>query len=87
MSQLPVCLWLTAIQDQFFWRQTYDYVGTKTFSDLRKICVDNAPVNPDEMILQCGKEDCRKWQHLRCIAEAAAQQAGAFITAAKDRRL
>lgn len=64
------------MKDQFFWRQTYDYVGTKTFSDLRKICIDDAPVNPDEMILQCPSKECRKWQHIRCMATEAAQQAG-----------
>lgn len=73
------CCMLTRSQDQFFWRQTYDYVGTKTFSNLRKICVDNAPVNPDQMILQCGNPDCRKWQHIKCIAEDGAQQAGTSL--------
>lgn len=28
------------------------------------------------MILQCGNQDCRKWQHLKCIAEAAAKMGG-----------
>ena len=27
------------------------------------------------MILQCGNPECKKWQHLKCIAEAAAKQA------------
>lgn len=27
------------------------------------------------MILQCGNKDCRKWMHLHCIAEDAAERA------------
>lgn len=82
VSSMPFCQRvrcgkLMDVQDQFFWRQTYDHVGTKTFSHLRKICVDDAPVNPDEMILQCGKDGCKKWQHIKCIAEAAVKQSGA----------
>lgn len=42
---------------------------------LREICVDEAPQNPDEMILQCANEECRKWLHLKCIAEDAVQRA------------
>lgn len=44
--------------------------------ELRKICVDDAPQNPDEMILQCGNKECRRWQHVKCIAEAAVEAAG-----------
>ncbi|CZT19474.1 uncharacterized protein RCC_05325 [Ramularia collo-cygni] len=61
--------------DQFFWRQTFDLVNTGTFSKLRLICIDSAPQNPDELILQCSNETCRKWLHVKCIAERAAQQA------------
>ena len=43
---------------------------------LRHICVDKAPQNPDEMIIQCGNRDCRKWLHVKCIAEAAVQETG-----------
>ena len=75
-----VKLMLTESKDQFFWRHTYDHVGTKTFSELRKICVDNAPVNPDELILCCGNQECKKWQHIKCIAEAAVQDAGMSLT-------
>lgn len=28
------------------------------------------------MILQCGSPDCRKWQHVKCIAEDAVLKAG-----------
>ncbi|EMC95259.1 hypothetical protein BAUCODRAFT_72155 [Baudoinia panamericana UAMH 10762] len=61
--------------DEHFWRQTYDFVTTKTFSALRLICTDRAPQNPDEMIVQCSNTDCRKWMHLRCIAEDAVSRA------------
>lgn len=63
--------------DRFFWRQTFDFANTKTFSELRLICHDQAPQNPDEMILQCSNKDCRKWMHLKCIAEDARDRASA----------
>jgi len=72
-------------EDQYFWRQTFDYVDTRAFSKLRIICVDNAPQNPDEMIIQCSHEDCRKWLHMKCIAERAVQEAAGDITAAKKK--
>ncbi|KAK5172282.1 uncharacterized protein LTR77_003920 [Saxophila tyrrhenica] len=62
-------------EEQYFWRQTFDYANTKTFSKLRQICVDSAPQNPDEMIVQCGNKECRKWLHVKCIAEAAVEEA------------
>lgn len=82
--------------EQYFWRQTFDYVNTRTFSvsgsssssdclptnpskKLRLICIDSAPQNPDELILQCSNETCRKWLHVKCIAERAAQQAGKVV--------
>lgn len=37
--------------------------------------MDSKPQNPDEMILQCSNEDCRRWQHVKCIAEATVQRA------------
>ncbi|KAF2719967.1 hypothetical protein K431DRAFT_104226 [Polychaeton citri CBS 116435] len=61
--------------DQFFWRQTYDCAFTKTFSDLRNICVDEKPQNPDEIIVMCPNSECRKWLHAKCIAEAALKRA------------
>ncbi|KAK4565531.1 hypothetical protein LTR86_004148 [Recurvomyces mirabilis] len=61
---------------EHFWRQTYDFAGTKTFSELRHICIDDRPQNPDKMILQCPSETCGKWMHLKCIAEAAVGQTG-----------
>lgn len=80
-------------EEQYFWRQTFDFANTKTFSvrhstmthhatstntfsqSLRKICIDDAPQNPDELIVQCSNGDCRKWMHVRCIAEKALQRA------------
>ena len=37
------------------------------------------------MILQCGNKDCRKWQHVKCIAETAVQQAGKFLSRQLNR--
>lgn len=51
---------------------------TRSLQDLRKICVDEAPQNPDELIVQCSSAGCRKWLHVRCIAEQALQRASEF---------
>jgi hypothetical protein len=52
---------------------------TLTFKQaLRKICIDDAPQNPDELIVQCSNSDCRKWMHVRCIAEKALHRARKF---------
>ncbi|KAF2217442.1 hypothetical protein CERZMDRAFT_92093 [Cercospora zeae-maydis SCOH1-5] len=58
------------IEDQYFWRQTYDFV-TKKYSVLRKICRDKVPANPDQLIIQCSRESCRQWLHVKCLAEDA----------------
>ena len=66
--------------EQYFWRYSYDFANTKTFSELRKMCIDSAPQNPDEVILQCGSAECRKWQHVKCITETAVQSAGEWFS-------
>lgn len=58
------------VEDQYFWRQTFD-ITTKKFSELRHICIDKKPANPDEMIIQCSNTACREWLHVKCIAEQA----------------
>ncbi|KAK6431621.1 hypothetical protein LTR95_012216 [Oleoguttula sp. CCFEE 5521] len=58
-------------EDQYFWRYTYDFVHTKSFSKLREICVCKTPQNPDELIVSCENKDCGQWMHTKCIAEAA----------------
>ncbi|KAM0722448.1 hypothetical protein Q7P37_001889 [Cladosporium fusiforme] len=62
-------------EEEFFWRQTYDFANTKTFSALRTICVDEVPQNADELIVQCSNGECRKWMHVRCIAKKALERA------------
>ncbi|KXT07631.1 hypothetical protein AC578_10121 [Pseudocercospora eumusae] len=61
-------------EDDFFWRQTYDFASSGTYSELHKICVDNKPINPDQVILQCSNAKCRKWLHVNCIAEKAVKE-------------
>nr|POE49429.1 chromatin remodeling protein shl [Quercus suber] len=72
-------------EDQFFWRQTFDYATTQTFSELKQICTDHAPENPDEMILQCSNPECRQWMHLKCVAEAAVLDASSAAGSADTR--
>jgi hypothetical protein len=54
------------------------YPANKNLQDLRKICVDEAPQNPDELIVQCSSAGCCKWLHVQCIAEQALQRASEF---------
>ncbi|PIA93515.1 hypothetical protein CB0940_04761 [Cercospora beticola] len=61
------------IEDQYFWRQTYDLV-TRKYSELRKICRDKVPANPDQIIIQCSRESCRQWLHVKCLAEDALRE-------------
>ncbi|EME43984.1 hypothetical protein DOTSEDRAFT_53220 [Dothistroma septosporum NZE10] len=61
-------------EEQYFWRQTLDFIDNR-ISKLRLMCKDNTPQNPDEMIVQCSHEGCRKWQHVKCMAEFALQDA------------
>ncbi|KAK3117395.1 hypothetical protein LTR53_001309 [Teratosphaeriaceae sp. CCFEE 6253] len=77
-GQLHLYHWLEDEDDsevpgigEHFWRQTYDFANTKTFSKLRSICRDESPQNPDKMILQCDNAECRKWMHVQCIIEDA----------------
>ncbi|QIW95743.1 hypothetical protein AMS68_001261 [Peltaster fructicola] len=63
------------IPHQYFWRQTYDAAYTKTFSELKRFCVEDTAHNPDDMIVQCEQEECRRWMHVKCIARAAARAA------------
>ncbi|KJX93211.1 ebs-bah-phd domain-containing protein [Zymoseptoria brevis] len=71
--------------DQYFWRQTLDHTGTRTYSKLRLICIDSAPQNPDQLILQCSDPACRKWLHVKCIAERAAQRAADETSTTKKK--
>lgn len=61
--------------DQYFWRQTYDAAYTKTYSELEHFCIEDAPHNPDDMIVQCDQDHCKRWMHVKCIARDAAQRA------------
>ncbi|KAH5052278.1 hypothetical protein HBI24_160120 [Parastagonospora nodorum] len=64
-------------KDQLFWRQTFD-VGKpkgKQLSKLRSMCIDKAPCNPDEGVVQCPS--CSKWLHSRCLEERAVADAQA----------
>ncbi|TKA83772.1 hypothetical protein B0A55_00002 [Friedmanniomyces simplex] len=71
---------------EYYWRQTYDFANTKTFSKLLEICQDRKPQNPDQMILQCEAPKCRKWMHVDCIINDAVQRASPGAAAAARRK-
>jgi hypothetical protein len=76
-------------EEELFWRQTYDVIGGKGVSvrlsactaramlmkeqRLPKYCIDQAPHNPDEHLIQC--EQCGIWLHQHCLEEAAVRKA------------
>ncbi|KAF1912633.1 hypothetical protein BDU57DRAFT_583096 [Ampelomyces quisqualis] len=64
------------LQDQLFWRQTFDVEKPKgeQLSTLRTICADKTPINPDEDLIQCSS--CSEWLHTRCLEDQAVKDAG-----------
>lgn len=64
-------------KDQLFWRQTFDVGKPKgrQLSKLRTMCIDEAPCNPDEGVVQCPS--CSKWLHSRCLEKRAVADAQA----------
>ncbi|KAH7408139.1 hypothetical protein DE146DRAFT_606612 [Phaeosphaeria sp. MPI-PUGE-AT-0046c] len=63
------------LKQQLFWRQSFDLQTTraKQFSPIRKICVDRAPCNPDEPLVQCPS--CLVWLHAQCLEDRAVRDA------------
>ncbi|KAF2831080.1 hypothetical protein CC86DRAFT_366554 [Ophiobolus disseminans] len=63
------------LRDQWFWRQTYDIEKPKAqqLSKLRQYCIDKAPCNPDEPLINCSS--CAKWLHAHCLEEKAVEDA------------
>ncbi|OJD28849.1 ebs-bah-phd domain-containing protein [Diplodia corticola] len=64
--------------DQLYWRQTYDWAygkGTNVLSSLRKHCIDDAPFNPDSVLVHC--DSCNIWLHAECLEMEAVKQAHA----------
>ncbi|KAK0654469.1 Chromatin remodeling protein EBS [Lasiodiplodia hormozganensis] len=64
--------------DQLFWRQTFDWAngtGTGVLSSLRKHCIDEAPFNPDSLLVHC--DTCGLWLHSECLEIEAVKQAHA----------
>lgn len=62
--------------DQLFWRQTFDCPdgsGTGELSTLRKHCIDEAPFNPDTLLIHC--DACGLWLHSECLEHEAIRQA------------
>ncbi|KAH7025381.1 hypothetical protein B0J12DRAFT_585311 [Macrophomina phaseolina] len=61
--------------DQLFWRQTFDCpsgTGTGVLSSLRKHCIDEAPFNPDTLLVHC--DSCGLWLHGECLEHEAIRQ-------------
>lgn len=53
---------------RLFWRQTLDVtLKPAQLSTLPTHCVDKAPWNPDEPLIQCAS--CRSWLHASCLEQ------------------
>ncbi|PVI08146.1 hypothetical protein DM02DRAFT_154280 [Periconia macrospinosa] len=60
--------------ETLFWRQTVDVTkNPPQLSELPKHCIDKAPWNPDEPLIQCAS--CQQWLHASCIEKAAVEKA------------
>ncbi|KAK7725960.1 hypothetical protein SLS57_003549 [Botryosphaeria dothidea] len=64
--------------DQLFWRQTFNCpsgTGSGELSELRQHCIDEAPFNPDTLLVHC--DSCGLWLHGECLEHEAIRQAHA----------
>jgi hypothetical protein len=43
---------------------------------LRDSCVCKRPVNPDERLLRCENDNCKKWLHKKCLRGAGKDSSG-----------
>ncbi|KAL5113694.1 hypothetical protein ACEQ8H_008423 [Pleosporales sp. CAS-2024a] len=71
--------------DDLFWRQTFDVTKPKghKLSPLRTICLDKAPCNPDQSVVQCPS--CSEWLHSRCLENKAVRDAQAAFESNNNR--
>lgn len=42
---------------------------------VRKHCIDEAPYNPDTLLINCDNPKCKGWLHAECIEKAAIRNA------------
>ncbi|CAO2657058.1 Nn.00g058610.m01.CDS01 [Neocucurbitaria sp. VM-36] len=62
-------------KEQLFWRQSLDINQPrgKQLTKLKTYCVDKAPCNPDEPLVNCPS--CKEWLHAHCLEEEAVKDA------------
>ncbi|KAL6159841.1 hypothetical protein ACJQWK_05715 [Exserohilum turcicum] len=58
-------------EDELFFRQSFDITKSNPLSKLNKYCIDNQPINPNELLVQCSH--CSEWLHAHCLEEQAIQ--------------
>lgn len=58
------------IQQALYWRQAFD-VRTYELSTVELVCSCNTPAHPDNLLVGCTSETCKKWMHEQCIKEDA----------------
>ncbi|KAK5658748.1 hypothetical protein OQA88_1557 [Cercophora sp. LCS_1] len=73
-SQAQVKQWFEEnddeIQQALYWRQAFD-VRTYELSTVELVCSCNTPANPDNLLVGCTTESCKKWMHEQCIKDEA----------------
>ncbi|KAK1755075.1 hypothetical protein QBC47DRAFT_208541 [Echria macrotheca] len=58
------------IQQALYWRQAFD-VRTYELSTVELVCSCNTPAHPDNLLVGCTTETCKKWMHEQCIKDEA----------------
>lgn len=58
------------IQHALYWRQALD-VRTYELSTVELVCSCNTPAHPDNLLVGCISENCKKWMHEQCIEKDA----------------
>ncbi|KAK3341102.1 hypothetical protein B0T25DRAFT_330612 [Lasiosphaeria hispida] len=58
------------IQQALYWRQAFD-VRTYELSTVELVCSCNTPAHPDNLLVGCTTETCKRWMHEQCIKDEA----------------
>ncbi|KAK0631882.1 hypothetical protein B0T14DRAFT_14315 [Immersiella caudata] len=58
------------VQQALYWRQAFD-VRTYELSTVELVCSCNTPAHPDNLLVGCTSESCKKWMHDQCIKDEA----------------
>ncbi|KAK1832797.1 hypothetical protein QBC39DRAFT_329503 [Podospora conica] len=88
-SQATVKQWFEEnddeIQTTLYWRQAFD-VRAYELSSVELVCSCNTPAHPDNLLVGCTTENCKRWLHEQCIKDQALRATWARLGADKPHR-